>query len=66
MDKILEDSDKLIQLSWKDQKEGLEFIENPAYLRKMEKDLSKKEQLEIEIKNLEGEIMKRNEEIEQL
>lgn len=31
MENILEDTDNLVFISWKDQKEGIEFVENPVY-----------------------------------
>lgn len=43
MEKIIGDTDNLISVSWKDQKEGIVFVENPAYKQKIEKNLSKKE-----------------------
>lgn len=52
IEQIIEESDNLVKASWKDQKEGLKFVENPAYRRKIEKNLSKKEQLENEIRIL--------------
>lgn len=66
MEKIIEDQDNLVSVSWKDQKEGIVFVENPSYKQKVEKNLSKKEQLENEINNLKAEISQRTEEIEKL
>ena len=63
IEKIMDDSDNLVSASWKDQKEGIHFIENPSYKKRVEKNLSKKEQLENEINLLRGEIQQRSEEI---
>ena len=41
MDKIIEGSDNLVFATWKDQKEGIVFVENPAYKTKSKQDLSK-------------------------
>jgi len=31
MEKIMGDTDNLVSASWKDQKEGIIFVENPSY-----------------------------------
>ena len=56
MENILEDTDNLVFISWKDQKEGIEFIENPVYQKKESNNLTKAEQLEQEIQNIERDL----------
>ena len=46
MDNIIEDTDKLVSISWKDQKEGIEFVENPGYKKKKSDDMSQAEELQ--------------------
>ncbi len=66
MENIIQDSDNLVFVSWKDQKEGIFFIENKSYKKKTEADLSKAEQLQREIDNVEKDIKKKNEDITKL
>ncbi len=35
MENIIEDTDKLVFVSWKDQKEGIVFLDNPSYKKKV-------------------------------
>ena len=55
MENIIDDTDNLVFVSWKDQKEGIIFFDNVAYKKQIEKDLSKQERLIKEIKQLEKE-----------
>jgi hypothetical protein len=66
MENIIDDTDNLVFVSWKDQKEGILFLDNCAYKKKQEGDLSKAQQLQREIEKLEKEIENRNDEIEKL
>jgi hypothetical protein len=66
MEKIIEGSNNLVFLTWKDQKEGILFTENPAYKSKNRGDLSKAQQIQSEIGKVQTEIDRKNAEIKKL
>ncbi len=63
IDKIINQTDNLVITCWKDQKENIKYEDNPSYKMKVTDSLSKAQQLEKEIKNLEEEISTRENEI---
>lgn len=63
MEKIIEGADRLVFVTWKDQKEGILFMDNPCYKKKAQVDLSKAQFIQAEIDKLEADIVKKNREI---
>lgn len=66
MENIIEGADKLKFVTWKDQKEGVLFVENPAFLKKNTHNLSKAEILKNDLDKLGGELNKQVKEIDSL
>jgi len=66
LEKIIEGTDKLVFMTWKDQKEGLKFIDNPAYKKKSTGEMSKVQQIQAEIEKVEEDITKKSKEIDVL
>ena len=60
MEKIIEGADKLTFVTWKDQKEGILFVENPAYFNKNQVDIPKLQSLQNDIGKLNSNIGKQN------
>lgn len=66
LETIIEGSDKLVFATWKDQRENIRFIDNPAYKKKTENELTKVQQIEAEIANVEEDIRKKTKDVENL
>ena len=66
LERIIEGTDKLVFMTWKDQKEGIQFIENPAYKKKSDVELTKVQQIQAEIEKVEDDINKKSKEIDSL
>jgi len=66
IEKIIEGSNNLVFVTWKDQKEGILFTENPAYKSKNRGDLSKAQQIQSEIARVQAEVDRKNAEIKKL
>lgn len=66
LEEIIQGTDKLVFATWKDQREGIKFVDNPAYNKKVEKDLSKAQRILSEIEKVEEDIKKKHQEITKL
>ena len=66
LESIIEDSDKLVFATWKDQRENIHFVDNPAYKKKVEGELTKAQQIEAEIANVQEDIRKKLRDVENL
>ena len=63
---LVQDHSGLLSISWKDQKEGIMFTENPCYRVKDTKNVEKKERLKAEITDLGFEVSSRLADIKKL
>ena len=66
MEKIIAGSANLVFVTWKDQKEGILFTENPAYKSKSTSDLSKAQQIQYEINQYQEDINSKQKDIKKL
>lgn len=66
MENIIEGADRLKFITWKDQKEGILFVENPAYRKKNIVDVPKAHILEKDVQKLDSEVEKHKADIEEL
>lgn len=66
LENIMDGADKLVFITWKDQKEGIQFVDNPAHKKKINTDLTKTEQIQAEIAKVEEDIKKKAKEIDSL
>lgn len=66
LEQIIDGTDRLVFMTWKDQKEGIRFVDNPAYKKKSEEELTKLQQIQVEIEKVENDIEKKSKEIDLL
>ena len=66
LESIIEGSDKLVFATWKDQRENIHFVDNPAYKKKIEGELTKAQQIEAEIANVQEDIGKKLRDVDNL
>ena len=66
MDKIIAGSTNLVFVTWKDQKEGILFTENPFYKLKTVSDMTKAQRVQHEITLNEEELNLKHKEIKKL
>lgn len=66
LETIIEGADRLVFATWKDQKENIKFVDNPAYKKKAEGEMSKTQQIEAEILKVQKDIEKKTKDIDNL
>ena len=66
MEKIIAGSANLVFVTWKDQKEGILFTENPAYKSKNVFDMTKVQQVQLELTEYQNEVNQKNKDIKKL
>ena len=66
LETIIEKSDKLVVATWRDQRENIHFINNPAYKSRNDGELTKAQQIEAEIAKIEEDIIKKTKDVESL
>lgn len=66
LETIIEGTDKLVFATYKDQKENIQFIDNPAYKKKSQGELTKAQQIQAEIAKVEEDIKKKEKDIDNL
>ena len=66
MEKIIAGSANLVFVTWKDQKEGIMFTENPAYKSKSTSDMTKVQQVQYEINQYQEEVNSKQKDIKKL
>ena len=67
MENIIKESSNLIFITWKDQKDGILFSENPGYKpKKSEEDVGQLTALKEEVQELQNDLAKKNGDIQKL
>ena len=67
MERIIDQSDKLVFVTWKDQSEGIVFLQNPAYKSSYVKtDLSKGQKVQNDLTKLTEEVEKAKIDVESM
>lgn len=66
LERIIEGTDRLVFSTWQDQKECIKFIDNVAFKKRADKDLSKVQKIKLEIQKVEEDIKRKQQEINSL
>lgn len=67
MENIIKESSNLVFITWKDQKDGILFSENPGYKpKKSEEDVGQLTALKEEVQELQNDLAKKNGDIQKL
>ena len=66
MEKIIAGSANLVYITWKDQKEGILFTDNPAYKSKSLADMTKVQKVQHEIQQYQEEVSSKQKDIKKL